>query len=164
MVRGTKFLVFAMVIMLAFILQVVLIIADRREIPAKAAIEFTKAYFNLDKSMAKRLCSALSEEAEGDVVDDYLSRVAEEARTMGFALNYMKCTLSHIETATEMQDDNTAKVRISADRRRYLNPLFGIIAKLFFLTETHKVDETLTLVKENDRWKVCEAPFSLVEL
>ena len=164
MVRGTKFLVFAMVIMLAFILQALLIIADRREIPAKAAIEFTKAYFNLDKSMAERLCSALSEEAEGDVVDDYLSRVAEEARTMGFELNYMKCTLSHIETATEMQDDNTAKVRISADRRRYLNPLFGIIAKLFFLTETHKVDETLTLVKENDRWKVCEAPFSLVEL
>lgn len=162
--RGKKFLAFAMVILLAFILQVVLIIADRREMPAKAAIEFSKAYYKLDKSMAERLCNALSEEAEGDVVDDYLNRVAEKARTMGFELNYMKNTLSHIETATEMQDDNIAKVRIKANRRRYLNPFYGIIAKLFFLTETHKVDETLTLVKENGQWKVCEAPFSLVEL
>jgi hypothetical protein len=162
--RGKKFLAFAMLILLAFILQVVLIIADRREMPAKAAIEFTKAYFRLDKAMAERLCNVLSEEAGGDVVDDYLSRVAEKARTMGFELNYMKNTLSHIETATEMEDDNTAKVRIKANRRRYLNPFYGIIAKLFFLTETHKVDETLTLVKENGQWKVCEAPFSLVEL
>ena len=164
MARGAKLFVFAMVIILAFILQVVLIVVDRQEMPAKTAIEFTKAYFKLDKSMAEHLCNTLSEEAEDDVVNDYLSRVAEEARRMGFELNYMKNTLSHIETATEMQDDSTALVRITADRRRYLNPLFGIIAKIFFLTETHKVDETLTLVKENDRWKVCEAPFSLVEL
>jgi hypothetical protein len=41
--------------------------------------------------------------------------------------------------------------------------VYGIVAKLFFLGETHKVEETLTLVKENDRWKVCGEPFALIE-
>lgn len=162
--RGTRFLAFAVVIILAFILQVVLIIADKREIPAEAAIEFTQAYFKLDRAMADRLCNQISEEAEGDVVDDYLNRVAEEAKVMGFDLNYMKYALSHIEAATEMEDENTAKIRITADRKRYLNPLFGIVAQLFFLTESYEVEETLTLVKEDGQWKVCGAPFELIEL
>lgn len=162
--RATKFLAFAVVIILALILQAVLIVADNQEIPAKAAIEFSKAYFKLDKAMVDRLCSQISEEADGDVVDEYLNRVAEHARTMGFDSNYMKNALSHIETETEMQDENTAKVRITANRKRYLNPFYGIVAQLFFLTESHEVEETLTVVKEDGQWKVCGAPFELVEL
>jgi hypothetical protein len=76
----------------------------------------------------------------------------------------MKNALSNIETATEMEDENTAKVKITADRKRYLNPLYGIVAQLFFLTESHGVEETLTLVKEDGQWKVCGAPFELIEL
>jgi hypothetical protein len=161
--RGTLPLTFALVIILALILQVVLIIADNREIPAKAATEFTTAYFKLESDMAEHLCKELTEEAGSDVVGDYLNRVADKAGSMGFTVVYMKNVVSHIETTTEMEDENTARVTITANRSRYLNPIFGVIAKLFFLTETHEIDETLSLVKENGQWKVCGAPFSLLE-
>ena len=162
--RGKNIIAFAAVIVIAFILQVVLVIADKQETPAKAAIAFSRAYFKLDKAMGDFLCNQISEEAEEDVVDEYLNRTSEEAKAMGFDLNYMKKALSHVETATEMEDENTAKVKITADRKRYLNPLFGIIAQLFFLTESDGVEETLTLVKEDGQWRICGAPFELVEL
>ena len=162
--RGTKFLAFATVIIVAFILQVALIIADRHESPAKSAIEFTKAYFQLDESIGQYLCNELTEEAEEDVVDAYLFRVAEKAKAMGYKTYYMKTALSHIESETEMEDENTAVVRIKAERRRYLNPIFGAIGKIFFLTETNPVDVTLTLVQEDGQWKVCGAPLSRIEL
>ena len=164
MIRGKIIVAFAAVFIITFILQVVLIIADKQEIPAKAAIEFSRAYFKLDRAMGDYLCKQISEEAEGDVVDEYLNRTSEEAKAMGFDLNYMKNALAHIETTTEMEDENTAKVKITANRKRYLNPLFGIIAQLFFLTESYEVEETLTLVKEDGLWKVCGHPFELVEL
>lgn len=162
--RGTKFLAFATVIIIALILQVVLIIADDHESPAKSAIEFAKAYFQLDKDMAQYLCNELTEEAQEDVVDAYLFRFAEKARAMGYKTCYMKTALSHIESETEMEDENTAVVRIKAERRRYLNPVFGAIAKIFMLTETYPVDISLTLVREDGQWKVCGAPLSRVEL
>ena len=162
--RGKNIIAFAAVIIIAFILQVVLVISDKQETPAKAAIAFSRAYFKLDRAMGDYLCNQISEEAEGDVVDEYLNRTSEEAKAMGFDLNYMKKALSHIETATEMEDENTARVKITADRKRYLNPLYGIIAQLFFLTESNGVEETLRLVKEDGQWKVCGAPFELVEL
>jgi hypothetical protein len=164
MIRGKIIITFAAVFIIAFILQVVLIIADKQEIPAKAAIAFSQAYFKLDRAMGDYLCSQISEKAGGDVVDEYLNRTSEEAKAMGFDLNYMKNVLAYIETTTEMEDENTAKVKITADRKRYLNPLFGIIAQLFFLTESYGVEETLTLVKEDGQWKVCGEPFDLVEL
>ena len=164
MAPGKNIIALAVVIIIAVILQVVLIIADKQEMPAKAAIAFSQAYFKLDRAMGDYLCNQISEEAEGDVVDEYLHRTAEKAKAMGFDLNYMKNALSHIETATEMEDENTARVKITADRKRYLNPLFGIIAQLFFLTESEGVEETLTLVKEDGQWKVCGAPFELAEL
>jgi hypothetical protein len=37
------------------------------------------------------------------------------------------------------------------------------VAKIFFLGDSHKVEETLTVVKEDDGWKVCGQPFSLIE-
>ncbi len=162
--RGSKFLALATVIIVAFILQVALIIADRHESPAKSAVKFAKAYFKLDEHMAQYLCNELTEAAEEDVVDAYLHRLAEEAAAMGYKTSYMKTALSHIESETEMQDENTAVVSIKAERRRYLNPVFGAVGKIFFLTETYPVELSLTVVREDGQWKVCGTPFSRVEL
>ena len=161
--QGTKFLAFASVVIIALILQVALIIADNNESPAQTAICFTKAYFKLDKSMGQYLCNELVEDAEADVVDDYLHQVTEEAKAMGFKQNYMKTALAYVETQTAMQDENTAIVRIKAERRRYLNPIFGAVANIFFLTETYEVDKTYTVVNEDGQWKVCGTPFLLAE-
>jgi len=153
----------AAVIFLAFILQIVLVISDHHESPAKAAVEFSKAYFKLNNSMEKRLCSELIEDGESDVVDGYLYRVADQAKSEGFNVSWMKMALLHIETETQMLDDNVAEVRINCNRRRAVNPVFSLVAKIFSLGETYKVEETLTLVKEDDVWKVCGEPFALIE-
>ena len=133
--------------------------------PVEAAVDFAKAYFMLDgDSMTELLCREIVEDEEVDLVDDYLNSVAKEARSMGFSPSYMRNQLSHISTEVQMTDENQAKVKITGERLRSINPVFAIVGKLFFLIESHKVDETLTLVKEDNEWKVCGKPFSLSEI
>ena len=158
---GSKLPKIAAVIIVAFILQIVLVTADHHESPGKAAVDFSKAYFKLNKAMEKRLCSDITEDGESDVVDDYLYRVAAQAKSEGFDVSWMKMALLHIETETKMVDDKVAEVRINCNRRRAVNPVFALVAKIFSLGETYKVEETLTLVKEDDLWKVCGEPFEL---
>jgi len=153
----------AVVIVAAFILQIVLITVDHHESPGQVAVEFSKAYFKLNKGMGKLLCSDIAKDGESEVVDDYLYRVADQARSEGFDVSWMKMALLHIETETQMLDDKVAEVRIICKRRRAVNPVYALVAKIFSLGETYKVEETLNLVKEDDRWKVCGEPFSLIE-
>jgi hypothetical protein len=160
---GNKFMVVASVVVVALVLQVVLILADRHDSPGKAAVEFSKAYFKLNECMVDRLCSDYIPDEETNVVDDYINRVADEARTMGFSPSWMRMALSHIELETEMLDENTAEVHLTSRRMRSVNPIYGLVSKIFFLGKTYNVDETLTVVKEEDGWKVCGQPYSLIE-
>ena len=161
--RGNKFIVLASVVVVALVLQVVLIIADRHDSPAKAAVEFSKAYFKQNECMADRLCSELTADEETDVVGDYINRVADEARSDGFQPGWMRMALSHIEVETEMLDENSAEVHFTSRRMRSINPVYGLVSKIFFLGQTYDVAETLTVIKEEDGWKVCGQPFSLIE-
>ena len=160
---GGKIVVLAAVVIVAFILQIALIGADRHETPGTVAVDFSKAYFNLDADMADLLCSEMTADEDVDVVDDYINRVAAEARAEGFEPSWKKMVLAHIELETEMVDENTVTVQITSERRRSPNPVFGAVAKIFWLGDTYKVEETLTVVKEDDGWKVCGQPFSLTE-
>ncbi len=159
---NSKFPAIAAVVVVAFILQIVLVMADHHESPGKAAVEFSKAYFKLDKAMENRLCREITEEGESEIVSDYLNRVADQAKSEGFDASWMKMALSHIETEIQMVDDNVAEVRINCNRRRAVNLVYALVAKIFFLGETYEVEETLTLVKEDGLWKVCGEPFALV--
>ena len=161
--QGTKFMAFATVLIVAAILQIALIALDDTQSPAQTAVCFTKAYFKLDESMGQYLCNELVEDSETDIVDDYIHQVKEEAKTMGLKKNYMKTALAHVKTRTEMLDENTAIVRIQGERTRYLNPVFGAVATIFFLTESYEVDKTLKVVNEDGQWKVCGSPFMLAE-
>ena len=158
-----KFLTITAVIIGALILQVLLILADHNDTPGLAAVEFSKAYFKLDPAMQEQFCSDIAENGGSNAVDDYLYRVAEQARSLGFDVDWMKMALSHIKVETEMVDENVAEVRIHCSRRRAVNPLYATVAKIFCLSETYKVDETLTLIKENGIWKVCGEPFQLFQ-
>ena len=155
---GTKFLTFTSILMLALILQVVLAVADQRETPEKAALEFAEAYFWLDPSMSGRLCAG-----SAAAVDDYLWRVGQEARSLGYEFDYMKQGIYHADAHAVLKDDNTAEVRLTGERRRTINPVYGQVARWFGLGETHHVQETLTLVREGSSWKVCGKPFRLME-
>ena len=160
---GNKFMVLASVVVVALVLQVVLIIADRHDSPGKAAVNFSRAYFKLNDCMAEYLCSDLIGDEEVDVVNDYINRVSDEARANGFKPSWMKMALSHIEVEAEMIDENSARVHLTSSRRRAINPIYGLVSKVFVLGEIYKVNETLTVVKEADGWKVCGQPFSLIE-
>jgi hypothetical protein len=160
---GSKFLTFTSVIMLALILQVVLAVADQRDHPEKAAVEFAEAYFWLDPSMAGRLCKDLTGNAEKPAVQNYLQRIDQEARSHGYQFNYMKQGLFHIDAKATLKDADTAVVTLKGERRRTINPVFGLVARWFFMGETHPVEETLNLVREGGSWKVCGKPFQLLD-
>jgi len=160
---GNKLMVVASVVIVALVLQVVLIIADRHDSPGKAAVEFSKAYFKQNECMAYRLCRDVTADEEIDVVGDYINRVADEARANGFKPSWMRMALSHTEVEVKMLDENTAEVHLTSSSMRSVNPVFGLVSKLFCLGETYDVDETLTVVKEEDGWKVCGQPYSLIE-
>lgn len=154
---GSKFLTFTSILMLALILQVVLAVADQRDSPEKAAVEFAESYFWLDPSMSDRVCAG-----DAAMVADYLRRVHDEARALGYEFDYMKQGIYHVETRVALKDPDTAEVRITGERRRTINPVYGQVARWFGVGETHPVQETLTLVREGGSWKVCGKPFRLI--
>ena len=160
---GSKIVVLGAVVIVAFILQIGLIGIDRHDSPGATAVEFSKAYFYLDADMADMLCAELAGDEATDVVNDYINRVADEARAEGFDPSWKKMALAHNELETEMVDENTAQIQITAQRRRSINPVFAAVATIFFLGDTYEVEETLTVVKEEGDWKVCGQPFALIE-
>ena len=165
MLTGKNLMIVGFVVVVFVILQGLLISVGKVDSPKEAAVDFTKAYFMLDgASMSELLCSEITENEEVDMVDAYLHSVAEQARSMGFSKSYMRNQLSHVSTEIQMSDANKAKVRITGDRFRSINPVYALVGRLFFLIESHEVDETLTLVKEDGSWKVCGRPFSLSEI
>jgi hypothetical protein len=165
MLSGKNLAIIGFVVVVFVILQGILISIGKADNPATAAVHFAKAYFMLDGPlMSERLCSELVEDEELNIVNTYLNSVADRARMLGFSQNYMRTQLSHVSTEVQMTDENNAEVRITGERLRSINPVFAIIGRLFFLIESQGVDETLSLIKENGRWKVCGRPFSLSEI
>ena len=167
MLTAKNLMIVGFVVVVFVILQGVLILtsAGKTDNPAGVAVDFTRAYFMLDgNSMKELLCNEIIEDEEADTVGSYLNSVADQAKSMGFSPNYMRNQLSHISTDIQMTDENQAEVRITGKRLRSINPVYALIGRLFFLIESHEVDETLTLVKEEGKWKVCGKPFSLSEI
>lgn len=161
MQQGSRFFTIIAVLVIGVMLQIVLVFADHSETPAKTAVAFSKAYFELDLAMVKYLCSAYTANEEGDVVGEYLNRVVDDAKVVGFDRNYMRSRLYSVHTQIISQSDTEAEVRILAERKRNINLIFTIVGRLFSIGETYPVDETLKLVKEDGRWKVCGKAFSL---
>jgi len=149
----------ALAIAIFIVLQALLILGDRKDTPGDAVIAFSKAYFMLDPSMGKWLCSASRTIGGVDGVAYHLAWVDQQARERGFSAEYMKNRLDHIRVYTLQQDEKTAKVRLTAMRRFAMNPLYALVGQIFGFTRAHEVEETLTVVKEGNRWKVCEAPY-----
>ncbi|MDX1709112.1 MAG: hypothetical protein R3274_10960, partial [Desulfobacterales bacterium] len=149
MFSGKNLTIIGFVVVVFVILQGILISVGKTESPANAAVDFAKAYFMLDgPSMSQHLCNEIAEDEELNIVKTYLNSVADQARLLGFSENYMQNQLSRVSTEIQMVDENNAEVRITGERFRSLNPVFALIGRLFFLIETHDVEETLSLVKE----------------
>ena len=161
MVRLSKSAGIILVLIIGFLLQLLFSIADSIDSPSKAVVQFSKAYFNLDKSMAKRICKKRLTSETVDVIDQYIYLLAKEAKERGFGINFMKNKLYHIETETISKNENEAQIRITGKIRVSINPVYPIIAKIFNIGATHKVDEIINVIKEDGKWKVCGNLFSL---
>lgn len=154
----------AVVLLFAICLQVAFVFAETRETPEKAATLFTKKYFCLDPAIKKYICTEMLADEEIDVVDTYIYGQALEAEKQGYKANFMRNRIFHIEPKLVSQDENTAQVQLKLTYKKYLNPLYSVVGRLFNLGETYHLEETLNLVKENGHWKVCGQPYQLTEI
>ena len=150
----------ALTILLGLLVQVLFSFADSCDTPGKTVVAFSKAYFKLDPAYADYLCSDISGN-EDFVADSYVYGKSSEAAQRGFNAAYMKSALFDIRTQTIDQSENSAVIRIQAKRRSAINPVYFVIGKLFHLGKTHPVDETVELVRENGKWRVCGGAFGL---
>jgi hypothetical protein len=147
------------VVVIAAVLQLGLIGADCRQTPIKVAKNFASAFYYLDSQMQDYLCDALAE--NGEVVSDYLIQKSNEASQRGLSTNYLRHKFLKMHASVIDSGEDTMKVHLTGTTRVCINPVFMLVGKLFNVGDDHPVDETLELVKENNRWRVCASPFGL---
>jgi len=162
MEQDSKLRNLTMVILFGIFLQAIFMFVEAKETPNKTAVKFTKAYFTLDKSMAGYLCKTLAPSEDENIVEKYIQKTENEAAERGLSPDFMKSRLFNIETETISRTDKEITLKISADRIVAINPLYALVSKLFQLGKIHKVDDTITVIKEDGKWKVCGKPFSLL--
>jgi hypothetical protein len=163
MAQDNKRSSFTMVLLLALFFQLVFIFADTRDTPGKAAAEFAKMYYQLDAAMSTRLCDELAQDEENNVVAAYIQNMTKEASERGFDVSYMRNTLYNVQTHTLKKDASSAEIRITGEMKKGINPLFAYVGKLFFLGKTTPLDQTVNVIMEGGKWKVCEGFFMVSE-
>ncbi len=163
MAQDNKRSAFMTVFFLAFFLQVIFVFADMRDTPGKAAVAFARMYYQLDPAMSTRLCDELALDEENNSVTVYIQNMAAQARQRGYDVSYMKNTLFNVETHTLKMSPGSAEIRITGDMKKGINPLFAYVGKLFSLGKTTPLDQTVNVVKEGGKWKVCEGFFTVSE-
>jgi hypothetical protein len=149
-----------LVVVLAVCLQVAFVFADCKQTATGTAIDFSKAYFLLDDDMDRYLCGELTGDEES-AAGAHLYAMAEEARQRGFGKGMVRQMIYHVHTETLAQDAESATIHVAGLRRTCIHPVFTYVAKLFQLGEVRSFEETLELVKEDGKWKVCGAPYGL---
>ena len=130
--------------------------------PAQVVKDFTKAYYMLNPSMADFLSKdALINENDVDMVELYLRLQDNDAYSRGYKTSYLQMKPILMKTTVLSMDDSTAEIQINATTIRSINPLYRIVGYVFCILEEHKVQNTITLVKEEGAWKIGPGAFDL---
>lgn len=145
---------------IAVVLQLALIGIDCQQTPVKVAKAFASDYYYLDQDMQEYLCADLAE--GGELVDNYLYSKIIEARQRGLETNYLRQKFTHLQVRVVEPGENKMMVHLTGTTRVCINPAFMLVGKLFGIGRDYAVDETLELVKEDNRWRVCGTPFGMV--
>ncbi|MGD9973162.1 MAG: hypothetical protein AB7S77_08895 [Desulfatirhabdiaceae bacterium] len=151
-----------LILMLTVFLQIVFIFADTRDAPDKAVRQFTSMYYKLDPAMTSLMCENLISDDE-NVVENYIQKAGIEASERGFDISYLKLQLYNVRTHIIKCDDTSAMIRITGEMKRGINPLFSYVGKLFFIGKTYPLDQTVNVIRENGKWKVCQGFFTASE-
>ena len=161
MEKGSNSTALTLALLLGIFLQVLFAFADTADTPNKTVVKFSKAYFKLDPAMSKYLCQNLAVDEETDAVSRFIQKAAREARDRGFNISYLRSYLFDITTHTITRSEDSARIRLLCKRRKLVNPIYAIVAKIFHIGNTYSVDEVIDVIKEGGKWKVCGRPFSL---
>ncbi len=155
MKQNEKFVPMMLTLIVGVVLQVLFIIPDTKDTPGRAVIEFARAYFQIDGvAMKGRFCDGDKSMADSDAVGRYVYQKTIEARERGLGLFYLKDKLYEIRTHRISGDEKNAEIRLTAEVKPPL--------KSFFTKEGYRpLDEIVTVVNDNGRWKVCGHPFSM---
>lgn len=137
-----------LVVLLGVFLQVIFVFADMQDTPYRAVIEFTKGYAKFDEAqMTYRMCQDQLVVDDINVVKEYLYNAKQEAEKLGYSMWYMKDGLHDLKTETVYSGHDKARVRIQCTLECGLRSFFG--------GDTREIDETIDVIKEDGRWKVC---------
>ena len=157
MPRYNRFAPLAIPFIIGVVLQILFIFPDMKDTPAKAITEFTKAYFKVDRSMIDRLCDQSRTVNDVDVVDRYIHTKSKDADDRGFGMFYMRDRIYDLRTHIISHNGSSAKLRLTA---KVKPPL-----KAFFTGEGYRsIDEIVTLINEDGKWKVCGNIFQIADL
>ena len=130
--------------------------------PVKVVKDFARAYFMLDNSMAEYLSKdARTNENEVDMVDHYLEIRFVEACNLGYKIGYLQMLPINMKTKVLNMDDSSANIQFSATTIRSINPLFRIIGFVYGLLEEYEVQDVITVVKEDGKWKIGPGAFDM---
>lgn len=161
MPQSNKFKPFVLVLVLAGLLQAGFVLLDCKKTPYWAAMDFARAYFSLDPTMADQLYKGDAPDRQTIMVANFIERSKMDTAERGFSPAMAKSALYHVKTHTVQISDNEAAVHLTAFRRTAINPIFLFTAKLFDLGKTYPVEQTIKLMKEDGRWKICGPVFDL---
>ena len=161
MANRSNYSAWILVAILAVCLQVLFIFADCKQTATGTAIDFSKAYFLLEADMDKYMCSELIGEEDESVAAAHIQSMTAKAESWGYGIGMVRKMITHLETETLAQDGESAIIHLAGHSRTCIHPIFTYIAKLFRLGQTYTFEETLELIKEDGRWKVCGTPYGL---
>jgi hypothetical protein len=150
----------ALVVFLGILVQVVLVAAETKDAPGRAAVAFTKAFYSMSPGVTQYMCSDLM--AEEDLVDGRFYEAAAEARTKGFSEAYPRMQLFHVQAVVLAQDEAAAQVKLTCTMKRAIHPAFAYFLKMWNMGATYHLDEVVDLIHEDGRWKVCGYDYALV--
>ena len=150
-----------LVVLLGILVQVVLVMAQTKETPAKAAVEFTKAYYKLSPRVTAYMCNDLLEDK--DIVGDVFYNAEADAKARGFSASYPRMQLFDVETVVLAQDETSAQVQLTSSMKRAIHPAFAYFLKMWNMGETYHLDDVIDMVKEEGHWKVCGYDYALVD-
>ena len=151
----------ALVVVFGVLLQVGLAFMDCKDTPYEAAVSFVRDYYKLDPAMADWMCTDSLTADDTDVVTAHIQRVTLDTSERGFGIGMGKYALFGVHTKTEYINDSEAMVHLTGTRRICIHPAFTFVARIFGIGDTYPVDETIRVIQEEGRWRVCGDLLSL---
>ncbi len=128
----------------------------------KVVKEFAKAYFMIDQSMAEHLNEkALINEDGVNLVDLYISKKTIEAQSQGYKLSFMQKKPVKMKTRVLNEKGSSAQILFNSTTIRSINPLYRITGSVFGMLEEYKVQDIITVEKENGTWKIAPGAFDM---